>query len=85
MFILNPIINLISLAIDLYILIVIVRVVLSWMGQIPRNRFVRLIYIYTESPLQFIREIIPPLGGIDFSPMLLIILLYALRSLLLLV
>ncbi len=83
MFILSPIINLIALAIDLYILIVIVRAILSWMGQIPRSRFVRLIYFYTEPPLQFIREILPSFGGIDFSPMILIFLLYTLKSLLL--
>jgi YggT family protein len=48
-----------------------------------RNRFVWMVgdflYKVTEPALRPIRRFMPNLGGIDLSPMLLILLLYALR------
>jgi YggT family protein len=69
--------------IDLYSLIVVVAVVLSWIRVDRRNPLVRIVNTLTEPALEPIRKVLPALGGLDFSPMLLIFALQILKSLLL--
>ncbi len=76
-------IRLLDALIDLYILAVIVRVVLSWINFNPHNPFVKFLIQITEPALSKIRQVIPPISGIDLSPMILIFGLYILRNLLL--
>ena len=66
--------------IDLYSLIVIVAVVVSWM-QLPYNNPVaQFVTTLTEPLLTPVRRLLPPTGGIDFSPMILLIGLRVLRG-----
>jgi len=60
-----------------YVWIIILRAILSWI-QIPTPRSVAvLIYSLTEPVLKPLRRILPPnkMGGFDISPMLLILLI----------
>ncbi|RFF29907.1 YggT family protein [Wenzhouxiangella sediminis] len=57
----------------LYLVLIIVNVILSWVGQGFRHPIVPLIYQLTEPVLAPIRRILPPLGGFDLSPLLAII------------
>jgi YggT family protein len=67
--------------IDLYSLIVVAAVVVSWIN-VPRdNPAARLLQRLTEPLLAPIRKVLPPLGGIDFSPVVLLIGLRVLASL----
>ena len=80
---------LIDTIIDIYIWLLIAQAVLSWLlafGVVNRyNRAVAQIgdflYRITEPALRPIRSFIPDLGGIDISPVILILLLYFLRNL----
>ncbi len=74
--------NLISTVINLYILIVIVRVAISWIGIDSNNQFVRVIIDITEPPLAKIRSVVPLFGGLDLSPIVLIVALSIIRNLL---
>jgi YggT family protein len=73
----------ISLLLTLYIYILIAAAVMSWLVAFnvvnPRNQFVSMVgeflYRITEPALRPIRALMPNLGGIDISPMILIILL----------
>jgi YggT family protein len=56
----------------LYIWIVIARVVISWIQLNPYNPVVQFIYRATEPLLMRIRGYIPPLAGLDLSPVILI-------------
>ncbi len=76
-------IRLLDALVDLYILAVIVRVVLSWINFDPHNPFVKFLIQITEPVLSKIRQVIPPISGIDLSPMILIFGSYILRNLLL--
>jgi len=76
-------IRLLDTLIDLYILAVIVRVVLSWINFDPHNPFVKFLIRITEPVLRKIRQAVPSISGIDFSPMILILGLHILRNLLL--
>jgi YggT family protein len=67
--------------IDLYSLIVLAAVVLSWIRVDPYNPLVRIVDILTEPALDPIRRVLPPMGGFDFSPMVLLIGLQLLKDL----
>jgi YggT family protein len=80
--------NLISQVIWLYMLALIFSVILSWLVQFnvinTSNRFVYQIgdflYRITEPALRPIRSVIPSVGGIDLSPLILILILGFLRQ-----
>ncbi len=82
--------NLIDSAISIYIWLLIGSVVLSWLVAFnvinTRNRFVYtlgdFLHRITEPALRPIRNVLPSLGGIDISPVILILLLYFVRDLL---
>jgi YggT family protein len=86
----NPFLWLISTLIQLYIWILIANAVLSWLVAFnvvnPHNNVVRTIgealYRLTEPALRPIRQVIPNIGGLDISPVILIILLLFLQRLL---
>jgi YggT family protein len=87
-----PLIGFIVLVIDLYIWVVIASAILSWLIAFnvvnTSNRFVftiaDMLYRITESALRPIRNILPNLGGIDISPVILILLLLFIRDVVLL-
>ena len=68
-----------------YVLILFVRIILSWvtMFKAPSPAFapvIRLIYDVTEPVLGFARRLIPPIGGLDLSPILIFFLISILRQ-----
>ncbi len=87
-----PLISFIAMLIGLYIWVIIASAVLSWLIAFNvvnmHNRFVHMIadflYRVTEPALRPIRQFIPNLGGIDISPIVLILLLIFIRDVVLL-
>ena len=85
------ILSLISMVIEIYIWLLIAMAVLSWLVAFnvvnTSNRIVYTIgdflYRVTEPALRPIRRIVPNLGGIDVSPVILILILIFLKNLLL--
>jgi YggT family protein len=81
---------LINQIIQLYIYVLIIQVIMSWLIAFnvinTRNRFVYMLadiaYKLTEPALRPIRRILPNFGGIDLSPIVLILLLGFLQRLL---
>ena len=67
--------------IDLYSLIVFGAVVVSWIQLPPGNPVVTFVRTMTEPALEPIRRVMPDMGGIDFSPMVLLVGLQLLRGL----
>lgn len=67
--------------IQLFILLIIVQAILSFFMP-PYHRVRQVIDRIVNPFLQPIRRFIPTTGGLDFSPMVLIILLYILDSIL---
>jgi YggT family protein len=68
--------------IDLYSLVVLVAVILSWVPLDQRNPLVTITHALTEPVLAPIRRVIPPMGGLDLSAMVLLIALQILKGLL---
>jgi YggT family protein len=71
-----------SLLLDAYTMVVFLAVVLSWFRLSPENPIVRLARALTEPVLEPIRKILPSAGGLDFSPLVLLLGLQLLRRLL---
>jgi uncharacterized protein YggT (Ycf19 family) len=67
---------------DIYSVILFVSVILSWTGLAYDYPIMRVARALTEPLLAPIRRVLPTMGGIDFSPMLLIVLINVLRRLL---
>ncbi len=86
----NPVHWLIDTVIELYIWVIIASVVLSWLIAFnvinTRNSFVAqlqdFLYRVTEPALRPVRNLLPNLGGIDVSPIIVILLLVFVRRLL---
>ncbi len=58
----------------IFMWIVVARAVLSWVNPDPYNPIVRFIYNVTEPVLGYIRRYVPiNFGGIDFSPILVLL------------
>ena len=66
---------------DIYSLIVFGSVIISWIQLPPDNPVAHFLHSMTEPILAPIRQIMPDMGGIDFSPMALLVGLQLLRSL----
>lgn len=64
-----------------YFILIIARVIVSWIASQSRHPLIPLIYQLTEPVLRPINRLVPPLGGVDLSPLFALI---ALRALLLL-
>jgi YggT family protein len=58
----------------------IARAVLSWVSPDPYNPIVRFVHNVTEPVLYPLRRRLPFLGGIDFSPMIVLMAIVFLRS-----
>ena len=74
--------RLIATLIDLYSLVVLVAVIMSWLPVDRRSLLVTTVDRLTEPVLAPIRAVLPPMGGLDLSPMVLLIGLQILRRLL---
>ncbi len=83
-----PLIGFIVLVIDLFIWVIIIGAILSWLIAFnvvnTNNRFVQMIadmlWRVTDPALRPIRGFMPNLGGIDISPVILILLLLFFRD-----
>ncbi len=62
--------------INLYLILIIVRILLSWFQTVDwAYRIISFLAPITDPYLNLFRSFIPPLGGIDFSPILAILVL----------
>jgi YggT family protein len=66
--------NMLDIMLTVYMWIVIIAAVISWVNPDPYNQIVRLLYALTEPVFRRIRRIIGTrLGPIDISPMIVIL------------
>jgi len=72
--------KLINFALSTYIWVVIGSAVISWVNADPYNPIVRFIRQATDPLLLRIRRVLPVMGGLDLSPMVLILIIVFLQS-----
>ncbi len=86
----RALISVILLALELYTYVIIAMAIMSWLIALNvinvYNDFVRSIWnalnALTEPVLRPIRRFLPSLGGLDISPVILILIIYFVRQLL---
>ncbi len=84
---LSTIVWVIDQVISLYIYVIIAAVIVSWLVVFNvvniRNQFVRMMVTalnaLTEPVFRLVRRVIPPIGGLDLSPLVVILLLGAIQ------
>lgn len=84
MFIIANLIRAVAFIIDqvlfLYMWVIIIRALISWVNPDPWNPIVQFLYRVTEPVLQPIRRLIPISFGLDISPVIAILIIVALRN-----
>ena len=84
MFLWSSLHQVVSLVFQVYIFIVVARVLISWVGPDPYNPIVRFLYRATDPVLDRMRRFLPlEFGGIDLTPVVLLLALYLAKDLLL--
>ncbi|AFV11507.1 hypothetical protein Ycf19 family [Thermacetogenium phaeum DSM 12270] len=78
----NFVIGIISIAVEIYIWLIVGRVLLSFLRPRTYHPIFRFIYEITEPVLAPLRRILPPAMNIDFSPLVAIIILEIVKALL---
>ncbi|RMG89601.1 MAG: YggT family protein [Chloroflexi bacterium] len=80
------VIQIIDLVFRIFYILVIARVILSWIRISPYHPtwgpLVRITYDLTEPIMAPIRRILPPMGGLDFTPFIVLILLSVVQQVL---
>ena len=79
----RAILDIVLIAMDLYVWLLIAAAILSWLIAFnvvnTRNQFVaavaEFLYRITEPALRPIRQVLPNLGGLDISPIILILII----------
>jgi len=73
--------RILDIGLSLYMWIIIARAIISWVNPDPYNPIVRFLYSVTEPVLYNVRRRIPIyFGGIDFSPIIVILVIVFLQS-----
>jgi YggT family protein len=74
----------VNLAFQVYIFIVVARVLITWVGIAPYHPIARFLCLATDPVLDRLRRFLPlQFGGLDLTPAVLLLALYLLKDLLL--
>ncbi|MBE7444577.1 MAG: YggT family protein [Planctomycetia bacterium] len=68
--------------ITIYEIALLIRIVLSWVPHNPYNQAIQFLYKITDPVLNPVRRLIPPIRGIDFSPVIVFVCLSFIKQLL---
>jgi len=78
------VIDIIVFLLQAFIVVILIRIVFSWVSPYPTNPVSRLAFQLTEPVLAPVRRLLPPTAGLDLSPLVVsivvIILINVLRS-----
>ncbi len=67
-------------AFSLLIAAIFIRVIASWFAVSPYSRPMRIVYGLTNWLIEPLRKVIPPIGMIDITPMIALVILWVLRG-----
>jgi len=66
--------KILDIALGIYMWVIIIRALLSWVNPDPHNVIVQFLYSITEPVMARVRQLLPMSGvGIDFSPIIVIL------------
>ena len=77
---LKAVAELLHLVLNFFIWLMIARAILSWVNPDPNNAIVRFLHSSTDPLINKVRGRIPPLGMVDLSPLVILLVLFFLDS-----
>lgn len=77
---LNAVAYIIDIVLTIYMYIIIARAIISWVNPDPYNPLVRFLYRATEPVLHRVRRIVPDLGGLDISPLIVLLVIFFMQK-----
>lgn len=69
-----------DILLTIYLYILIARAIISWVNPDPYNPIVNFLYRSTEPILSRVRKFLPDMGGLDLSPIIVLVAIYFLQS-----
>jgi YggT family protein len=70
---LNAVAYILNSILTIYMYVIVARAILSWVNPDPYNPIVSFLYRITEPVLYRIRRRLPPMGGLDLSPLIVLL------------
>lgn len=77
---LHTLAQILDIVLNIYMWIIIIRALISWVNPDPYNPVVKFLYQATEPVLYRVRRYIPYLGGFDLSPIVVILIIIFVKS-----
>lgn len=77
--ILGAVLGVLALLVQFYFFALLAMIILSWVAQGSRHPAIHLLYQITEPVMAPFRKLLPPMGGLDFSPIIVFILINVLQ------
>ena len=79
--ILHGIADVLDVVLNIYMWVIIIRALISWVNPDPYNPIVQILHRLTEPALRPLRKLVPPWRiGIDLSPLIAILIIIFLRT-----
>lgn len=69
------VLGVVALLVQLYFFALLAMIILSWVAPGSRHPAIHLLYQITEPVMAPVRKLLPPMGGLDFSPILVFVLI----------
>jgi YggT family protein len=69
------VLGVVGLLVNIYFFALLAMIILSWVAPGGNNPALHLLYQITEPVMAPFRKILPPMGGLDFSPILVFVLI----------
>ena len=72
--------KILDLILTIYMYIIIARALISWVNPDPYNPIVNFLYRITEPVLYQVRKRLPAMGGLDLSPLIVLLVIFFLQK-----
>jgi YggT family protein len=77
---LNAVAYVLEFALNIYMYVIIARAILSWVNPDPYNPIVNFLYRVTDPVLYRVRRMLPDMGGLDLSPIIVILAIFFMQK-----
>ncbi len=77
---LDAVASILDMLLTFYMWVIIIRALISWVSPDPYNPIVRFLMAATDPVLRPIQRMLPPMSGLDLSPLVAIFLIYFLQA-----
>jgi len=77
---LNAVAYILKIVLNIYMWIIIGRALISWVNPDPYNPSIKFLYRATEPLLYRVRRVLPVMGGLDLSPLVVLLAIMFLQN-----